>query len=178
VHEEFADVDDGSLMRLISNILGGPSQAPFKTIREARDKDALAQSAAARLRTGREAEAVFFENCREILSIVPDKILDMRDSLAGFDFRLHRETPPWLVEVKGLRGSSGTIRFTDLEWRVANRSGNNYVLVVIHSLDNDAGWKTVVNPSATIKSAKRIEHRLTVAWESRFTALSNDREFF
>jgi hypothetical protein len=109
-------------------------------------------------------------HCEQIVSVSMKDILDMRDSLAGFDFRLRQPEPPWLVEVKGLRGASGSLRFTDLEWRVASRARQHYALVVIHSLDKDASWKVICDPVATLKAVQRIERRVVVAWASQFNS--------
>jgi Protein NO VEIN, C-terminal len=165
VHQEFALSSDEEVMHLASQFLG----IDIPKFKVSKSVLSASNAAAERLRTGRRAEEFFLTNCKSIVDVSRDSVLDMRDALGGFDFRLKRQQSPRLIEIKGLRKNSGTLRFTDLEKRVAGHSKDQYALVVIHSLDQKPNWRMVQNPIDSMKFNQRVERIETVYWNTTFT---------
>ena len=83
--------------------------------------------------TGRRAENLFLENCESWIGIPRPKVLDRRDSALGYDFAV-AGLPERAIEVKGLKGYSGAIQFTDREWSEAKARGEEYWLVVVGNI--------------------------------------------
>ena len=58
---------------------------------------------------------------------------DRRDSALGFDFAV-AGIPERAIEVKGIKGQSGAILFTDREWSEAKVRQAEYWLVVVGNI--------------------------------------------
>jgi hypothetical protein len=167
VHQELSRFDDDALIAVVSDLTRGQMKCTAKRL--AQDRQAKwALAAATRLRTGREAETFFIDRLTDILGVANHCLLDMRDAMAGFDFRINSPDPPWFIEVKGLRRRTGKILFTDMEWRVARRTGPHYAVVIVHSLDDTPGWELVKNPTSYFQAVTRIRETTTVGWEASF----------
>ncbi len=177
VYEELAGLSDEDVAGVVLELLGmaepaGASGSAVggqggRTVSRVREVSAAAEAAAARMKTGRQAEEYFLQHCERIVGVGAADVLDLRDNLVGFDFRL-RGRVPWLVEVKGLRGKAGGLLFTNLEWQVAARARSNYVLVVIANLASSPGWHVVHDPVHTLHAERQQEERTSIAWHVRF----------
>lgn len=177
VYEELAGLTDEEVAQLVTGLLGlaaaptslqdGPGDQRGRTIKQIQSASTAAEAAAARMRTGRQAEEYFLRHCREIVGVDASNILDLRDNLVGFDFRLCGQVS-WLVEVKGLQSASGGLLFTNLEWQVAARTRAEYAVVVVANLAKRPRWHIVHDPVHSLKAERRREQRTTTTWHVPF----------
>jgi len=130
---EMTDISDEALVEFIDRILSRDEDAVEEAI------DALAvvtrrpANVAERLLTGRRAEEYFLANSQAIVQVERELIVDLRQSAVGFDFGVKNKQTQ-AIEVKGVKGMSGGIQFTDWEWSQAKYRRSDYWLVVIGNL--------------------------------------------
>jgi hypothetical protein len=113
--------------------------------------------------TGLEAELYFMTNYQSVDLFKGGVLEDARLYGDGYDFQIGVDGNFWLAEVKGLRGASGGLRFTENEYKKANEYKDDYVLSVVLNLDDLPRLKVIINP------VKNLEFRkVEIAQKRRF----------
>lgn len=169
IAEEFESTSDAALIEFVRRILARDGEAIHDAIDLLAPPPGLAAAAAARILTGRRAEAFLLHNCRGILGHDPSHLRDAREDMSGFDFELRVE-PSVYVEVKGLQGRVGDILFTDREWKEAGRHRERYWLVVVANALERPFANVVRDPSSQLEVRCIFEQAVRSSWRTRFHA--------
>lgn len=104
--------------------------------------------------TGLEAELFFINNYDAVDIFRGGSLEDARLYGDGYDFQISLANKFLLAEVKGLRGVSGGIRFTENEYKKANEYKDEYVLSVVLNLNELPSIKVIVNPVKNLEFRK------------------------
>jgi len=96
--------------------------------------------------TGQEAELYFLNNYSSIDEFKDGKLEDARLFGDGYDFQVEVESHYFLTEVKGLRTQSGSIRFTQNEYKKAREYRDDYALIVVSNLNESPKISPIFNP--------------------------------
>ena len=107
-------------------------------------------------KTGAEAEYFFLNNYKDIEQFADSDIEDARLLGDGYDFQLTSTNSLYLAEIKGIRHDTGHIRMTKNEFDKAKKYKEEYVLVIIHSLELLPKMITVFDPVNNIEFERRI----------------------
>ena len=121
---------------------------------------------AERLLTGRRAENLFLRNCESWVGIPRSNVLDRRDSALGFDFAVAGLSDR-AIEVKGLKGHSGAILFTDREWSEAKIRQAEYWLVVVGNITETPIFKVWKDPHRVLSVQCQYQRSVAAVWASR-----------
>ena len=130
---ELCDLSDEALIELVSRILCRDEESAAPAIDALVQPVKVVHNVAERLLTGRRAEEWFLANCESVVNVHQTQIIDLRQAARGYDFGVSSD-PSVAIEVKGLKGLTGQVLFTDHEWGEAKRRGEGYWLVVVGNL--------------------------------------------
>jgi hypothetical protein len=166
VVSDFSEISDEGLTEIVRGILAGDSTVTNEVVRPLITSHDRVANVAMRLRTGRLAEDYFLGQSERICGIPTVDIQDKRNDAQGFDFGVSSR-PSLQIEVKGLTSEAGEIVFTDLEWKTAQRSGDQYWLVVVGRLPSRPKAKLHVDPYRLLRIKPRIERCVRLSWRSR-----------
>ncbi len=121
--------------------------------------------------TGLEAELYFINNFRMIELFADGVLEDARLFGDGYDFQIQIGEKFFLAEIKGLRSSYGSIRFTEREFVCAKENSASYGLVVVSNLDEIPKMTPVLDPvnALTLEKNARVSrqisyHSLSMNW--------------
>lgn len=165
---ELCAVSDEALLELVRRLIDGEPAATDDAIDALTVRKPEISNVAERLLTGRLAEEYFLKNSRAILGIDPADIVDCRQSALGFDFGV-TGTPDRAIEIKGMKGRSGQILFTDREWSEAGRRKGDYWLVVVGSLARRPVARAWKDPRAVLTATCRYQQAIQISWTSTVT---------
>ena len=163
-----------AMEEIVRELLGGDEKlvglytAPVDGVDEA--KDALLSEDnpfANRLRTGEEAETFFIGRFPHLPLFAGSVLDDTRKLGIGFDFRAALSGSYHAVEVKGVRGPSGYISFTDKEWSVAGILGESYVLALVRALDHDPVLELIPNPTLHLSAKMQAVESVSISWNAK-----------
>lgn len=115
--------------------------------------------------TGKEAELYFIENYREIEYFRNGSLEDARLFGDGYDFQIQTDSKYFLVEVKGVRKTSGGFRMTEKEFFRAEEYKSDYGLVVISNLENLPKMTTVFNPTENFDLKRIVKPKTEITYE-------------
>jgi hypothetical protein len=165
VLDELKDVGNEALLELVDRILRRDEDATAPAIDSLAVVNRVAQHVAERLLTGRLAEEYFLANSTSLIQVATEHILDMRNAACGYDFGI-RHIPDRAIEVKGLKGTKGSILFTDREWEVAKTRRENYWMVVVGNLAKAPTPRIIQDPWNNLTVDSRYRQALVVEWHS------------
>jgi hypothetical protein len=165
VLDDLHDLSDDALMALVERILARDQASVLEAVDALAAVPRTAYNVAERLLTGRRAEDFFLENCRRLVQVAPEDVLDLRLSAQGFDFGI-KSRPEWAIEIKGLKQQRGDIQFTDREWSEAKRRQENYWLIVVANLAAEPAAKIISDPYRQLKATSSIQTSISVVWRS------------
>lgn len=170
VADELAEVSDEALIALVDGLLHRVDEDATAALDALAPTTGVPAAAAERLLTGRKAEQFVIANSELVLGVPQAAVLDMRESMLGFDFRLDVR-PEVVVEVKGLREPSGQLLFTDREWREANLRRALYWLVVVADLGRLPKAELVRDPAdgARVAPVCRFERTMRPVWRAGYS---------
>lgn len=117
--------------------------------------------------TGVEAEFFFLNNYTSIDIFASAAINDVRLFGDGYDFQLTLPNAYYLAEVKGIRNTVGSVRFTQNEYCKAKEFSDNYALVVVSNLEYKPKMVSIVNPLEQISFLERSLKSEQVYYQSR-----------
>ncbi len=163
---DLAELSDDALIESVNRILRRDETATDELLDSLAEIRPVAHNVAERLFTGRRAENIFLSNCAAWVGVARSDVLDRRDSAVGFDFGV-AGIPERAIEVKGLRGDSGAILFTDREWSEAKMRGTDYWLVVVGNLTTAPVFRVWKDPHATLCVRCRYQRTVAAVWTSR-----------
>lgn len=119
-------------------------------------------------KTGKAAEDLFVSWYKA--GLIPElkkykdiEIDDTRLTDLGYDFSM-KESPGYLFEVKGLKSSSGGVRFTQNEWEQAEKLKEKYFLIFIYDLDWEPKCKVVRNPFNSLSASLNEQYVKQISW--------------
>ncbi len=159
---EFSDVCDYVLLQIVDGVLISDKQVRDDIVWPIA-RATQTSNAAERLRTGRQAERIFYKQSAEILGVPSGELVDRRDDACGFDFgQLGKSSIA--IEVKGMRADSGKILFTDLEWRTADRMGEDYAVVVIGRVFEVPRWRVIRAPVRVFDAMPSVSRSIATTW--------------
>lgn len=118
--------------------------------------------------TGQEAELFFMNNYQSIKVFSYGILDDARLYGDGYDFQVQVFEKYFLAEIKGVRTSSGSIRFTKNEFLKANEYKDVYALVVVSNLANSPKITAMFNPVANLELTKKIVSQSQITYHSEF----------
>lgn len=101
--------------------------------------------------TGSEAELFFMNNYRTITPFANGALQDARLFGDGYDFQITVESEYFLAEIKGVRGNTGGIRFTNNEFGKAEEFRDKFCLAVVSSLEAVPRIKVFFDPLSELK---------------------------
>lgn len=115
--------------------------------------------------TGREAETYFMVNYQQIQTFVSGSLQDARLYGDGYDFQISLDSGYYVAEVKGLSGTTGTVKMTEKEYRRAGEYTDRYYLVIISNLYESpllSWWQNPINTLSfspkTVTSSQTTYH--------------------
>lgn len=126
-------------------------------------EDAITKSRFKKMQeTGLEAEQYFMSNYQSIGIFQGGTLLDARLYGDGYDFQINFNKNFLLAEVKGIRGKSGSLRFTENEFKKASEYKDDYILSIVLNLSEIPNFKTISNPVKNldfrkVKKASKIQ---------------------
>lgn len=165
---DLSEMSDDALLECVSRILTRDETATGELVDSLVEVRAPAYNVAERLFTGRRAENFFLENCESWIGVPRSRVIDRRDSAMGFDFAVSG-IPQRAIEVKGLRGHSGSIQFTDCEWSQARIRQREYWLVVVGNVTATPVFGLWKDPQHALLAQCRYQRSVTAYWTSRVT---------
>ena len=163
---DLSEVSDDALLESVSRILGADRKATEELLDSLIEVRPAAHNVAERLLTGRRAENLFLSNCESWVGVPRSKVLDRRDSALGFDFAV-AGIPERAIEVKGLKGQSGAILFTDREWSEAKVRQAEYWLVVVGDIATTPIFRLWQNPHGLLSARCRYQRSVAAVWTSQ-----------
>lgn len=173
VMEAYADVGDAALYEIAWDVVFkkvGATEIYTTPIMGADKKEGNVMgdnlAYAARLRTGEAAEEFFKAQYPHLPQFAGMELEDTRKLGTGFDFRVHGPKVVQAVEVKGIVGAKGSIAFTDKEWAAAHYLKQDYILVLVRSLNTAPMLDFTVDPAAQIAVTKRSIETVSVYWSA------------
>ena len=162
---EFEPVSDMALLALVDRLLVGDHEAIAPAVDVIAEPSTRTSNVAERLLTGRRAEDYFVERYESILEAPGSTLEDFRISAQGYDFGI-RERPGLAIEIKGIRGSSGEVLFTDREWSVAGVRREDYWLVVVGDLETSPRHRILTDPTARLDARCRVQTSVSATWQA------------
>lgn len=116
--------------------------------------------------TGQEAEVYFINNYQIISTFEKGTLEDARLYGDGYDFQIQVSNKYYLVEIKGIRTSYGSIRLTKNEHLKANEYKNDYVIVIVSNLEETPKMTTIFNPIDNLRLSQQIVIRSQITYHS------------
>jgi hypothetical protein len=104
--------------------------------------------------TGLEAEYYFMNNFTTITQFVNAALKDARLFGDGYDFQMSVLNHYYLVEVKGLKSNTSSIRMTKNEYEKAMEYTSDYTLIIVRNLPDAPKMTAIFNPVHTIEFEK------------------------
>jgi hypothetical protein len=163
---DLSEISDDALIETVNRILGRDDTATEELLSSLIDVRPPICNVAERLFTGRRAENLFLRNCEMWVGIPRSDVLDRRDSALGFDFGV-AGFPERAIEVKGMKGGTGAIQFTDREWSEAKLRRAEYWLVVVGNLIATPGFRLWKDPHSALSVQCRYQRSVAAVWTSR-----------
>ena len=165
---ELQEVSEPALIALVERILARDQDAIVEAVDSLVAPPRLVWNVAERLLTGRRAEEFFLTNSLRVLNIRLEDIIDLRQAARGFDFGAH-SLPNLAVEVKGMKGATGGILFTDREWCEARSRRSDYCLVVVGNLASEPVSKVIYDPCSSLEVACQHQQVVSATWHAKVT---------
>lgn len=163
---DLSELSDAALVECVNRILGEDRTATDELLDSLIATRPPAYNVAERLFTGRRAENIFLENCESWIGLSRRQVLDRRDSALGFDFGV-AGIPERAIEIKGLKGLSGAIQFTDREWSEAKVRRSEYWLVVVGNIATAPVFRLWKDPEHVLSAQCRYQRSIAAVWTSR-----------
>lgn len=115
--------------------------------------------------TGKAAEEYFlnYYNLYKIPTL--GSLHDCRDLGCGYDYKIVDSVSNEIyVEVKGLSDLTGGILFTNKEWEMAVKHGDNYYLCIVRNINDQAEVQLIKNPAEFLKPVRSVRSSIQINW--------------
>jgi hypothetical protein len=165
VLDELHDVSDVALIELVDRILKRDDTSTGEAIDSLAAVNRVAYNVADRLVTGRLAEEYFMANSQALIDVSADRLVDRRLSGCGYDFEI-QDLPARALEIKGLKGNSGSVLFTEREWTEARARKEDYWVVVIGNLQGSPIHAIFPDPHVSLAAQSRFRQSLVLSWHA------------
>ena len=163
VLEELCEVGEQALLELVRRSLARDLKSIDEVIDLVLEPPKRVHNVAERLLTGRMAEEYFLATSQEIVDVPSEMVRDVRQLACGYDFGVALQ-PDIAIEVKGLKGESGGILFTDREWTEANVRRVNYWVVIVGNLATMPRARVFKDPLANLDAKCDYVKTATAVW--------------
>ena len=170
----FDDLSESALRAVVIDIIKPEARPKIETELDSTLKEIRDLESKRRMRrnveftprgpTGRMAEEFFISRFIAGLTPFQGNLTDRRDEGVGYDFEIINETGHTLVEVKGMAKQTGSITFTDKEWRIANEAQHNYFLGLVIQVLESPRIGFVQNPAQSLTPVYHAYTTVTVNW--------------
>ena len=125
--------------------------------------------------TGKAAESYFVTHHKDMAEFATAQLTDTTGWGCGFDFKMtphgHDPHPFYAVEIKGLRGRSGQIQMTDLEFEMAEALRERYFLVLVCNFIEAPFHNVINNPTKSAIQFKQVKQKeIRVSWTANINA--------
>ena len=167
IFDKYKDADISTLQNMVCSFVSVPLTEDETSFHE--QAQALENTFAKRLITGKAAENFFIENYFKESVFQASELVDVTQTGCGYDFRLHDKLKdvPFAVEVKGLRMNFGSLSMTDKEYRVANEIGDRYFLYVVKNFEEMPTAVNIRNPLKSSLAFNKHERVVTqISWRA------------
>lgn len=189
VVDQFRELSFDALLELAKELCSQPNRpigwvVPGLTLETTIDTDSDYQSNGAaaenargfpppsRAATGRKAEGLFANLHGKTGLPVSGVLIDRRDSGDGYDFEIRGSERSVFVEVKGLSGTTGTLSLTKNEWELAKRVRDQFYLVLVRLVHEQAPeFLIVCDPAAKLSPKARFTPVVQETWSVNSPAL-------
>lgn len=118
--------------------------------------------------TGKEAEFYFINHYNFISEFANGIIEDARLWGDGYDFQIKIDNNFLLVEVKGVRGEKGSIRFTNNEFEKSKKFSDLYFLAIVSNLENIPKISVVNNPTKNLDFSRKEIISTQINYNTKF----------
>jgi hypothetical protein len=167
VFEEYNGLDFESFTGLVESFFGYDGNLQSQIV-SAEEQDEQASSFAQRLITGQAAER-YFESVQAGIPEFKGHIMENTTRFGcGYDFRLKREPDQkdfLAVEVKGLKGQTGSLSMTPKEHDVASELKERFFLFVVRNFRESPFHEIFQNPLFGRLQFRRTERvAIQVSW--------------
>lgn len=171
VANALADLDESTIYELVKDILSKSHQSGDPEIKQLEN---IVSDGDVKLKkdgvyvprgiTGRAAEEFFITQFTAGKLPFEGILKDCRDLGIGYDFSIESKIKTVYIEVKGRDGEEGGLLFTNKEWKVAKRIGDDYYLCLISNVSAVPQVQILQNPAARIGAEKYVYTTIQVSW--------------
>jgi len=117
--------------------------------------------------TGQEAEIFFIHNFTKIDCFQNGILEDARLYGDGYDFQIQVDSRYFLVEVKGIKLDSGSIRLTEKEFEKAKEYKSDFALSIVTCLHDQPKINIIFDPLAYIELEKKSMSYTQILYHSK-----------
>lgn len=166
-----ADLDETAVFELVKDILLNASNSEdiemkqLKSVINDADSDTESTSIfVPRGPTGKAAEEFFIKCFNDKKTPLDGVLEDCRELGTGYDFKLSTETDFKFIEVKGRDKDSGGILFTNKEWNMAKKHGDNYIVCIVSHVSTNPTMNFLYNPAKDLVPNKYVYTSIQINW--------------
>ena len=145
----FGDLDCIRYSQIVKLYINQNFDTPFKTL--SKPSPIVISKFNQLQKTGLEAELYFLNNYSQIDNFKEGAIQDARLLGDGYDFQIDVVARCFLVEVKGVRETSGAIRLTQNEYKKAQEYKKDYFVVIVSNLIDTPKITLIEDPVKNIR---------------------------
>lgn len=159
IYDEYSNLDFIAFQQLIKSF--SIKNYDIEEISNEVDGFEKLNSFAKRLLTGNAAETYFSKNYNLIRQFEGYQIKDTTSLGCGFDFKLTNEDDFYLIEVKGISKSSGSILITEKEYSTAEKYKNKFCLFVVKNFVEKPYHEFIFNPIESNLTFNKVEKQIS-----------------
>lgn len=166
-----AALDESTVYELVKDILSKDDQSDDSELKQLEsivsDSDVISKRDVvyvSRGVTGRAAEEYFIDQFTSGNLPFEGMLKDCRDLGIGYDFLIESKIKTIYIEIKGRDVLEGGLLFTNKEWEVAKRIGEDYYLCLILNISAVPQIQILQNPSLRIGFEKYMYTTIQVSW--------------
>jgi len=124
-----------------------------------------------RAETGRAAEEAFIAYHRATGLPLAGTLVDCREKIVGYDFRIDARDRSVFIEVKGLAAASGSISMTPNEWLTARAYGDRYFLALVTNAHDRPEVRLCADPGRKLTPKLRLTKVVQEQWTFSSTSV-------
>lgn len=167
--ETFQDLEEEALFQIVKDILNKKSFREGEEVSDilhyiSLDLTNTKRDFIVRGITGKKAEQFFIDPFNKETKPCEGILTDTRELGCGYDFLIQNPSKNVYVEVKGLSELTGGIVFTDKEWKLAEKKGDDYYLALVRNINEIPKLQFIQNPVMNLSAIRRIYTSVQVQW--------------
>jgi hypothetical protein len=175
LYDMFSEASLAEMLLYVRNCLGprassGLQHAFLESTLNALDGNfSYSRAVSSQMETGKKAERLFKERFKR-LRPGEGPLEDKTESGCGYDFHAGPPKKRSFYEVKGLKASSGSVRFTEKEWATAKRHKKRYHLAFVTDINRSPKIRLFNNPT-------RFKHKPSATIVSQVHYIIKPKDF-